>query len=391
MTFHRFSRAALFDLVWSKPMRDVAAELGFSDVAVKKACRNAEIPTPPQGHWNRIHAGKAGFVKPTLGPRIFGASDEVTFGQEHWDWRLRKEDLTSEILPPVFDEPMENVRARAVRAVGKLSVSRDLERFAHDAVRKVMRDEASRSKWLAESGSTWSWEIERKGPRFWKAGDQRRMRLLSAIVLGIARGGVRVADGSGDDLALRVMVDFGPLWLTARAKTETPAKRSEAPPETLTVSVTAGYGDQEAKLAEWRDSPDAKLEGRVTEMAVGILVAAEEHYRDRMMAAHEQALKNREWRIRENERLRIEAERKERERREQLERERVERLLGEADAWRQAQAIRGYVADVGRLQAGGATPVDAAAFGRWRDWALAQADRIDPVASGAFAKDIEDT
>jgi hypothetical protein len=68
----------------------------------------------------------------------------------------------------------------------------------------------------------------------------------------------------------------------------------------------------------------------------------------------------------------------------------VERLLAEADALRRAQAIRDYVVQVERLQTEGRSPVDAAAFEKWKAWALAQSDRIDPVASGAFAKGIEE-
>ncbi len=213
MPFHRFTRQEMLDLVWSKPMREVAAEIGVSDVAVKKACRNADVVTPPQGHWNRVHAGRPVPDKPKLSPRIFGAADEVTFGQEPWHWTWDDEDLATPIPEPVFAEPMEQVRARAVKAVGKLAVARDLDRFAHDAIRKVMREEAQRAAWLAEPGHKYSWDLERKGLRFGKPGDLRRMRLLSAVALGIARGGVRVRDWSGDDIALQVQTDGGALAL----------------------------------------------------------------------------------------------------------------------------------------------------------------------------------
>lgn len=52
------TRRELHDLVWSKPLRDVAAELGISDVGLAKACKRHEVPRPEQGYWNKIHAGK---------------------------------------------------------------------------------------------------------------------------------------------------------------------------------------------------------------------------------------------------------------------------------------------------------------------------------------------
>ena len=51
------SRRQLYDLVWSKPMRDAAADVGVSDVGLKKLCLRHRVPVPPQGYWNRVNAG----------------------------------------------------------------------------------------------------------------------------------------------------------------------------------------------------------------------------------------------------------------------------------------------------------------------------------------------
>src|SRR5688572_26267959 len=59
------TRKQIYDLVWSRPMRDVARELGFSDVGLKKLCRRNGIPTPPQGyHLMGTGAEKARLLKP---------------------------------------------------------------------------------------------------------------------------------------------------------------------------------------------------------------------------------------------------------------------------------------------------------------------------------------
>jgi hypothetical protein len=51
-------RSKLYELVWSKPVRDVAAEFGISDVALAKRCRAINIPLPPRGYWARVAAGQ---------------------------------------------------------------------------------------------------------------------------------------------------------------------------------------------------------------------------------------------------------------------------------------------------------------------------------------------
>ncbi len=52
------SRKDLYAAVWDRPVRDVAAELNISDVALGKICRRHQIPVPGRGYWARLRAGK---------------------------------------------------------------------------------------------------------------------------------------------------------------------------------------------------------------------------------------------------------------------------------------------------------------------------------------------
>jgi hypothetical protein len=51
-------RSQLYKLVWSKPVRDVAADFGISDVALAKRCRALNIPLPWRGYWEIVAAGR---------------------------------------------------------------------------------------------------------------------------------------------------------------------------------------------------------------------------------------------------------------------------------------------------------------------------------------------
>lgn len=53
-----FTRRQLYELVWQRPLRDVARELGISDVALGKACRRYMIPLPGRGYWAKVAAGQ---------------------------------------------------------------------------------------------------------------------------------------------------------------------------------------------------------------------------------------------------------------------------------------------------------------------------------------------
>ena len=69
---------------------------------------------------------------------------------------------------------------------------------------------------------------------------------------------------------------------------------------------------------------------------------------------------------------------------ERLEKARVGRLLAQAKSLREAEEIRAYVSAVRERQATLDDPLSATGFQQWADWALSQADRIDPVLSGSF-------
>lgn len=58
ISFRTVTRKELYDLVWSKPLRDVAKEFGISDVGLGKTCARHGIPKPPRGYWAQLQAGQ---------------------------------------------------------------------------------------------------------------------------------------------------------------------------------------------------------------------------------------------------------------------------------------------------------------------------------------------
>jgi hypothetical protein len=60
------TRQALYEQVWSMPMTKLAKEYGVSDVALRKACRKANIPLPVQGHWNKPPTVRTKARRPSL-------------------------------------------------------------------------------------------------------------------------------------------------------------------------------------------------------------------------------------------------------------------------------------------------------------------------------------
>lgn len=76
-----YTREEFYELVWSKPMIQLAPEFNLSDVALHKLCRKRNIPTPPRGWWARKLAGQQ-VTKTPLPP---GPSYHLTFKVEEPD------------------------------------------------------------------------------------------------------------------------------------------------------------------------------------------------------------------------------------------------------------------------------------------------------------------
>jgi hypothetical protein len=131
----RLSRKELYELVWSEPMKILAPRFGISDVALRKTCARAEIPTPGAGHWAKKAAGKS-TSQVALPERPPGMDDEVLVGKSvgYWHSSWSEEELLAALPPlPEFEEPIESVRERIAKTVGKVTVPREV-RMWHPAI-----------------------------------------------------------------------------------------------------------------------------------------------------------------------------------------------------------------------------------------------------------------
>jgi len=166
------------------------------------------------------------------------------------------------------------------------------------------------------------------------------------------------------------------------------SKADESNDTKLSFSILQSVSSENARIS-WQDDDKGKLETRITEIAIELVLTAENQHR-------ESAIRRYEWRVErkaeleEEERKRqLEAELRESERLQRLEQGPIDRLLRDAAAFQQAGIIRNYVQAI-RL----AHPCDRASstepIERWSSGALAQADRIDPMIGGSFLESMKD-
>lgn len=379
------TRDALYAQVWAEPLRTLAASFGVSDVALRKACQRAAIPTPERGYWARLAAGKA-VVKATLPARPPGLSPEVSFGDHrHWYRSWSREELLGPIPPPPeFEESLESFRARIEAGLGKVTCPNKNAVWHLGLQRLLLQDEARKRK-VATAAYSFSWDQ----PLFDSAIEQRRLRILNSVFLSVGKfgGKVTVRGREARDVSItfyqqHVGISLEPAKISGKAQ--------EPRGGGLCFSILRSVNSSEA-AATWTDHREDRLESQLSTIVSEVVLAAEVQLREDAIRFHRWRVERKaqvEEQVRKEqiERLRLEEERQAK-----LQQARVQSLLDAADEFRRAQEIRDYVERVGaRLDP--SNSVRHEQYREWSAWALAQADRIDPALRSTFAgaSDTED-
>lgn len=249
------------------------------------------------------------------------------------------------------------------------------------------RRTSAKRKEQRDSNYAWAWNA----PIFDSPLQRRRLRILNALLLALAKQGFSgsVRGDKADEITIHIGRTSFEIELTETPRNPRTAGQNETRQrrESLRLAIKAGYKTAAISLTE--DQPGRALETSLRTTLVNLIVLGEERYREHQIDHHKWRLKHRLERIEEARKQKAEAERKERERIAVLEKARVDRLLEEAQALQRARDIRLYVDEVKALNLSLSPPVPDEALAQWAQWALAQADRIDPVQSRRFLNNDE--
>ena len=367
----------------------LCSRFGISDVALKKTCARSEIPTPERGYWARKDAGKP-TLQIALPIRPPGMDDQVLIaaGQSYWYQNWNKEELLGPLPPrPEFTEPIEAVRGWIAKVIGKVSVRREV-RVWHPAIGRLLKEVEARREKQRASLYPMSWNDPRLDSPF----ERRRLRILNSLFIAVGKmngkpsfyaNEARECHVSFYQQHVRVTLDR-PKELSRRGNVSISSGSNDG---RLSLSIHEGPNTETALT--WHDQDGGKLETQMPDVANEIVLTAEIRYRERALSQYRWRVE-RKAELEEEERQRkLAAERAEKERQKRMEQARIDRLLRDAVAFQQAGEIRKYVEAI-RLAQSRNGMYSSEEFKRWSQWALVQADRIDPVTGGAFLSAMQD-
>lgn len=337
----KLSREELYALVWSKPMTKVAAGIGISDVALAKTCKRLGIPTPPQGYW--LRAGQRPMPKPL--PKATGGQEDVVFSVTD------KPEVAKYVPPESFSE--------SSRVGDDLNKSVGLVKDAYRTLKSARVDKGL----LVPSYGAAILDV-----RVSKEQLERGLLIFDAVIRATQElGGVWAIEGGATRFrAVGGGISVDLLERRRQAYVDDKYHPRRKSMELIPTGLLAfRVGGSETSSADMRDIEDSPLEGKIRGVAAKLF----KECHDARVRKEERERREMEWR--EEREIKLKARRA-------AESERIlrERLIEAAELHAKAAAIRAMCEG---LMQGLEGREDGADVRSWVDWALAQADAIDPL------------
>ena len=291
---------------------------------------------------------------------------------------------------PSSKNPLEAVRDRIAKAIGKVTIPRNVRTW-HPAIEHLLSEDERRRE--RQESSPYSYLSD--APIFDTPFERRRLRILNSLLLATAKMSGRPS--VGDPEAREICITFHHQHVAiALDRPKGPRKRKSGSradkarrDNTLYLSIRSSTHSESDRM-RWQDEEGNPLEHKLTEIVTEIVLTAERKLREGAVRHYEWWLKRRAELDEEERQRQLAAKRAARERQAKLEQARIDRLLNDAAALRQAADIRVYVESVRSEVEQGEANFAAEDLERWIAWAHAQANRIDPLHNRAFLDSMRD-
>ncbi len=369
------NRKALYDLVWSKPMTQVAHEYGLSDRGLAKLCERNSIPVPPRGYWAKKAAGqkvkKAPLIvlddkKPETAILLSKAEPVASV------FANGKNEKSA--LPEVIQQAID--REKLPENLIKVPATMH---NPHVVVASWIKERQERDR--QSRGYNWHTPVTPLDRRMW--------RLTSCLFKQLEARGFKIAEESIDRYRKEVMIRYESdkvgfqigerikqyrRALTDEEKKErysSTQKWTQVRENTGKLEIIFEPGGSSWSKIKIQEEDERPFEDILNEVVIKVIEA--------MWDAKCQRLKNEE-----NERQRRKEEHDRYERKKSAENEQKRRLNLEykAQSWKRAQEIREYIDAVKTAREQGKLQIDDAEFNAWKAWVAAHADDIDFISNG---------
>jgi hypothetical protein len=347
----RLSREELHELVWTKPMSELAKAYHISDVGLRKICKRLNVPIPVAGHWQRVKAGRT--VKRTALPESSAKDDHIMLNRVEAGENKPVNNQThfEQIVQEIAQDKRINVKA--------LKKDATLHTLADRAKRALESKEHMVYAGGIRMYRTNSGDIEIKA--ITSSVINRLCRFFSLLLKAVEIRGYHVeVDGQGT----YVVINEQRLKILAREKLKQEPSTDKYSTYDYAATGIATFQLGSYRIKEWTDKTQS-LEDQLIQIIARLELQAR--------LDHEAQIK------REDYWARLAAEKEAREapqRRKEQELQDFKKLLALANRWKQTQILREYLDSVKEST----TKVHFPSQGDdWLTWAQQKADWYDPT------------
>ena len=370
----RLTRKEMYEQVWSVPMTKLAKQYGMSDVGLAKICRKVEIPVPNRGYWAKKQYRRTPPATPLPNP----------------DYNPDIEIHEQPAKDPTVQREMKNAKLEE-----PISVPETL-RGAHPLVHTTLATLEA-----CEVDDCGIIVIPRENVlnvRVSKQSLRRALRIMDGLIKALESCGYSIFLNDKEPGAvaqiLKQDVGFRIEEYLENKKTENEVgdlsgrytfhhdsySHSQAPSGRLCLFITGGrwYYHTDGLRHKWSDGKQQRLENSLNSVISGMIACATRMAEAARKEAEEEKRRQAEEKKRQ-EKLRV---LKDLAAKIKAEQGRVDAFIQEAADWRGSRLLREYVAAVRANAEKNREECDPGSErGKWIEWAIQQADRLDPLVA----------
>ena len=381
MQWSTITREELYELVWSMPMTRASKRLGVSDVMLGRVCRERCVPRPPQGYWAPLLSEKkrSQFIKPPLPvhPISTHTFHDFLLEQQARQNADRPEDFDSENLaepvpppPEAFAISIKEYRQSIERALPELLEPSQITTL-HPAVQKVYEYDLGVA---ASKKRSWN-----DTPQYQGESGKLKLQLLNTFAQLFDQLGFKVEVSGRKHFHFSVKIcgsyqQFH-VFLQDHDQRSVRNKRSTDKPR---ISHCFSWS-REPELRRYSEPYyqfDELTADCVKQVVVDLAVKDEERYRENVFLSYESRVESRQYAIKRQAMLEVQAAERRRKALEQLLRMRVDLMGSAVRDMNHSDQVRSLIATLQEKSAKARRPVEG--LDGWVSWATHHANMIDP-------------
>ncbi len=368
----KFTRATLYEEVWTDPVVQVAKRYKMSNVGLQKICRKLGVPVPPLGYWRQIETGKMPARIPL--PRHSGPDSFES---------IRRTDDTPPTPPAPKPPEVIEQQAFESRAENRIVVRDDLL-GCHPLVTTTTR--GFKDPGIDGRGVTSPRGDNVLAIAVCQPNQRRALLIYDAVLKAVEARGWSVSvtkqyprrtliEANGETFAIRLIekTQRSNRPLTPEEQRKKRYEKNWRPSHPWIFAPTGEfslhlmedrYGYDIAVISDTRREP---LEHKLNDVMVGIVEAALNLKSRKELA-----------RQREAEAAKLAEIRRKKEEDDRREAQELKALEDEISLWERAERIRAYTRAI-EIRLGVSSEGPSPKLSAWLEWARKKADHLDPL------------